>query len=117
MTDILKTIKDKLQTLSPHVYYGTAEQLKEWNYIVFLRDHISGLEDKLKMSVYYRVGVVSEGYIEPGTALRVLEAMTSIPGMKIASEQVSFSYIKKPNTNTVVEVMELMFVKAESRQR
>lgn len=110
--NLLQRIEEKLKELDPNVYYGLADRQNKWDYIVYARDKTevnSGLTSK---SVHIRVAVVRENYIEEDMEEKLLEAMKAIPGLKKTQEPVVYTYLKKPNTNTIVEIMEMEFAKA-----
>lgn len=111
---LLSTIRDKLLTVNKNVFYGSADQLNEWDYIVFMRQR-TNITDRIKKALYFSVAVVAEDYIEEDMEEKVIKAMTSIPGMKVADSDISYEYTIKPNTNTVVELMVITFVKGAAR--
>lgn len=109
---LLEEIRDKLQNVDPKVYYGLAEKTEPWNYIVFRRNRIKHSVNKTGKTRYYSVAVIREDYIEEGIEDKVIAEMRKIPGMKVSQDDISYDYVKKPNTNTVVEIMEIPFCKA-----
>lgn len=116
MEDIRKTIQGKLETLGLPVFYGTADKVDDWNYIVFRRLNISGLKDKLAKTEYFQVFVISENAAEPEIDEKVISAMLEIPGMKVAGGEAEFDYTKKGNTNMNVEIVGISFCKARSKR-
>lgn len=117
---ILDDIKKKLEEIDPLVYYGAVPPLTEeekelssaWNYIVFNRTSIKKSSNGTSYSKYFEVHVVRENFVPEDMDIEVREKMTSIAGMKDAGVDVTFDYITKPNTQEVVEMMTLTFVKA-----
>lgn len=109
---LLEEIRDKLKNVDPKVYYGLAEKTEPCNYIVFRRNRIKHSANKTGKTHYYSVAVVREDYVEEGIENKIIEEMRKIPGMKVSQEDISYDYAKKPNTNKVVEIMEIPFCKA-----
>ena len=114
--EILTKIKEQLEKVNSNVYYGSAgtlgangKQLDKWNYIVFRR--LKSTASSTKRNDYYIVAVVNEEYIEEDTAEKIIESMTAIPGVKVANQDITYGYETKPNTNTVIEIMVLTFVR------
>lgn len=115
---ILEDIEAKLQELQYTVFYGLAgdttpdgKEMTEWNYIVFMRNAISMGTNKRELSDHYTVAVVHEDYIPDGLAESVIAKMQEIPGMRV-SNNIRFAYTSKPNTNTIVEVLTIEFIRA-----
>lgn len=112
---ILDDIKSKLQTVDENVYYGLADRNKaedEWNYIVFNRRTSDPSPNKTGYSDYFDVAIVREDYIPEGIDEQVISAMTEIKGMRLTSEGGEYGYTRKGNTNAVVELLVLHFVRA-----
>lgn len=112
---LLQVVETKLKELDPNVYYGLADQQNEWNYIVFSRSDTQISENRTAKGKYIRVAVVRENFIEEGMEDLLLETMKSIPGLRKTQEPIAYTYMRKPNTNVVVEIMEAEFVKAVKR--
>lgn len=110
---LLTEIEKQLKTVDEKVYYGLANDEKDWNYIVFCRNKTNISTNKTGKTRYYSVAVVREGYIEEDMEEKVISAMCMIPGMKLSQEPTAYNYVKKPNTNMAVEIMEMVFCKAE----
>lgn len=109
---MLEEIKNKLLELDPNVYYGLADKQNEWNYIVFARHRTKLSENNTGKTEYYSVAVVRENYVEEEILDNLIDKMRKIPGIRIAKEDAGYSCIKKPNTNMVVEIMEVTFCRA-----
>lgn len=112
---ILKTIKDKLQEVDPNVFYGMVDDSmreSEWDYIVFNRKITKPGNEKTGYSHYFTVSIIRENFIPEGLDLTVIEKMREIPGMKLAGTDMEYNYTAKPNTNIVVEMLSIDFVKA-----
>ena len=56
-----------------------------------------------------------EEFIDDETIFGVIDAMESIPGMRLAQGDMSYQYTTKPNTSTVIEMLMLEFVKPKKR--
>lgn len=112
---ILDVIKNKLEEIDSRVYYGAVSnsaQETEWNYIVFNRKPTKINQNKSGYSYYFSVNIVRENFVPEGLDTEVISKMTSIPGMRLADTDMEYTYIVKPNTNTVVEMLSIDFVKA-----
>ena len=118
---ILNEIKEKLKEIDPIVFYGMADEvdednnpIAEWNYIVFMRKSLSSNTNKTGYSDRFTVAIIRENFIPEGLDVNVIEKMDEI-GLKLASPDSPYSYTKNPNTNTVVEILTMEFVKARKR--
>lgn len=109
---ILNEIESKLKEVEKAVYYGLADERNQWNYIVFSRKKMTRSQNKTGNTMYYSVAIVRENYIEEGIEEKIIKKLEEIPGMKRAQNDISYSYVKKPNTNIVIEVAEIIFCKA-----
>lgn len=117
---ILEEIESKLKELDSNVYYGMAdskaiEKLNGWNYIVFSRKVLSADTTKNSYAEHFTVGIVRENYIPEGLDESVIIKMREIAGMRLASPDCQYSYVQKPNTNTVIELLTMEFVKPRKR--
>lgn len=110
---LLNDIERQLKTLDDNVYYGLADKENDWNYIVFCRNNTAISTNKTGKTRYYSVAVVREGYVDENMEERLIKAMEEIPGMKVSHESIGYAYMKKPNTNLVIEIMEMVFYKSE----
>lgn len=115
---ILEDIKAKLREVDPLVFYGKADETEisdEWNYTVFMRKSLSIGAQKREYSDRFTVAIIRENFIPEGLETTIIEKMCEIPGMRIASPDCNYNYTQKPNTNTVVEILTMEFVKARKR--
>lgn len=115
---MLNEIEKALKELDNNVYYGisTHNEKCEWNYIVFNRKKIkpSG-KNLLGFTDYYSITIVRENYIPEGFEREVIEKIEKDTMLKIADNEYMYNYLIKPNTNTVVELLTMDFVKAKRR--
>jgi hypothetical protein len=112
---ILEDIETKLKEIDDEVFYGMVDnsvETGEWNYIVFSRKSMSTSDSKKGYSDRFQVAIVRENYIPDGLCEQVISKMCEIAGMRIASTDCRYTYTRKPNTNTVVELLTIEFVKA-----
>ena len=112
---ILDDIKNKLEEVDPKVYYGMVDdEVMEtvWDYTVFNRTKLKSAGNKTGYTDGYDVHIVRENFIPEGTDLSVIGKMLEIDGMRLAGEDGDYTYVQKPNTNTVVEMLTLHFVRA-----
>lgn len=111
---ILEAIRNKLLEIDPNVFYGMVDPVMResvWDYIVFHRKPTKPSVNKTGYSYYFTVNIVRENFIPEGLDLAVIEKMQEIPGMKIAGNEMPYEYVAKPNTNVVVEMLSIDFVK------
>ena len=112
---ILEEIKQKLEEVDQLVYYGMVDDsVREtvWDYTVFNRVITRPAANKNGFSDYFDVHIVRENFIPEGIDADVIEKMLSIDGMRLAGTDGTYTYVQKPNTNTVVEMLSLHFVRA-----
>lgn len=115
---ILNDIKEALETVDSRVFYGMAGTLSDgdlWDYIVFSRAKLKPTGGKTGVAPTYRVAIIRENFIPEETIQAVVDAMSGIAGMRWTEGEAIFEYVKKPNTNTVVELLALDFVKPIKR--
>lgn len=118
---ILDDIKNKLKEIDPLVFYGMAddvdennEPITEWNYTVFMRKLFQSSQNKTAYSDRFSVTVIRENFIPEGLDVSIIEKMDEI-GLRLASPDCPYNYVKNPNTNTVVELLTMEFVRARKR--
>ena len=112
---ILQTIKDKLQEVDVHVFYGIVDMAMKdetWDYIVFNRNLLKPSANKTGFTDVYTVNIIREEWIPNEVVKSVIDKMTEIDGMRLASNDFQYNYTMKPNTNLVVEMLSIDFVKA-----
>lgn len=115
---MLNEIKTKLQEIDDNIFYGMVDdRMKEtvWDYIVFNRTVKRQNSNKTGYSDYYSVHVVRENFIPEGLEEAVIDKMLEIEGMRLAGNDGSYTYVPKPNTNVVVEMFSMDFVKAKKK--
>ena len=112
----LKDIENKLKELDPLVFYGRvrSKRVKDiaWNYIVFNRVKPSYSQNKTSHSDYYDVHIVRENFIPEDFDLEVIEKLKELPGVRLSSEDGVYNYTEKPNTDAIIEILTLHFVRA-----
>ena len=111
---LLNEIKEKLQELDENVFYGMVDNsMMEtvWNYIVFNRKTLTVNKNRTGYSEYFGVHIVRENFIPEGLATSVIDKMREINGMRLVESDAVYTYIEKPNTNVVVEMISLEFVR------
>lgn len=117
---ILEEIKAKLEEIDPHVFYGMVDSndqdvQKVWNYIVFSRKSLSYSDTKKGYTDRFNVAIIRENFIPEGLEFDVINKMLEISGMRLANPDSQYNYTLKPNTNTVVELLTMEFVKPRKR--
>lgn len=112
---ILIDIEEKLKAIDPNTYYGMVDESRAetvWDYIVFNRARIRHSSNRTSSSDFFDVHVIRENYIPDGMEDEVINALCDLPGVRLAGEDTEFSYVQKPNTNIVVEMMTISFLRA-----
>lgn len=115
---ILDEIRNQLETVDPNVFYGLVddERLKQLDfvcdYIVFNRVKPSYGANLTSISDYFDVHIIRENFIPEDMDIAVIEAMSKIAGVRRAKEDGAYNYVRKPNTNAVLEMLTLHFVRA-----
>lgn len=115
---ILNDIQSKLLEIDPNVFYGTAAKLdkeKPWDYIVFSRRVMRQNQAKTGYADSFEVAVVREEFVPDGLPERVIEALTSIKGVRLSDRDILYDYKVKPNTSDTVEMIAMEFVKPRKR--
>ena len=113
---ILTDIEAKLKEIDPNVYYGMVDESQAetfWNYIVFNRVSINHSANKTAATDRFEVHVIRENYIPDGLEDEVVSKLMEIPGVRLTSEDSTFDYVQKPNTNIVVEMITIPFLRAK----
>ena len=113
---LLNDVKNKLEEIDPNVHYGlmtkNPEDVPVWDYIVFNRTKLRHGADKNSLGDLFEVHIVREDFIPEGLDTAVIAKMREIPGVRPTADDGSFDYMQKPNTDTVVEMLTLTFVRA-----
>ena len=115
---LLNDIKEKLQEIEPNVFYGMVDPVMretEWNYSVFERKKLSFNENKTSASQYFTLHIIREEFIPEGLEFEMIKKVLEIPGMRLSSQDGEYDYVAKPNTNTVVEMFSIDFVKPKKQ--
>jgi hypothetical protein len=110
---ILNDIKEKLKEIDNNVFYGMVDNsMKEtlWNYIVFNRNKLSINQNKTSNSEYYSIHIIRENFIPEGLEIEVVNKMLEINGFRVVGDG-TYNYVEKPNTNVVVEMFSIDFVR------
>lgn len=112
---ILDDIKTKLEEIDQKVYYGMVdEEVREivWDYIVFNRSTLKAHPNRTGYVDYYDVHIIRENFVPEGLEIEVINKMLEISGMRLADGDNTYTYVQKPNTNIVIEMLTLHFVRA-----
>lgn len=113
---LLNDVKNKLEEIDPNVHYGLMtkepEEVPVWDYIVFNRVKLRQGQDKNSLGDLFEVHIVREDFIPEELDTEVIAKMREIPGVRPASSDGTYLYTRKPNTDTVVEMLTLTFVRA-----
>lgn len=109
---MLNVIRDKLKSLKlgPVEYGRVNNDPNEWNYVVFARRNMSRAgKSRNDLNRYYTVVIVHEDYIPEGTEVEVIKALTDIPGLHLAQDDIQYDYTVKRNSDTIVEMAVMTF--------
>ena len=112
---LLTDIEAKLQEIDPKVFYGMVDNSVNetvWNYIVFNRTTLGFPANKTGASDYFDVSIIRENFIPEGIDTEIIQKLNALPGVRLAANDGEFNYVLKPNTNIVVEMLTLHFVRA-----
>lgn len=115
---ILTDIEAKLKEIDPHTYYGMVSESRAktvWDYIVFNRTTISHSSNKTAASDRFSVHVIRENYIPDGLEDEIIDKLCALNGVRLAGDDTAFTYVQKPNTDIVVEMMTIFFVRARKK--
>lgn len=116
---ILDDIKSKLSEVDPNVHYANVpiSKLNEpWDYLVFSRRGMRRSANRTGWVDVYEVSIIREEYIPDGLPEQVIDAVTSIPGMRSAEQEFDYDYANKPESDDVVEILNLYFTKPRKRK-
>lgn len=113
---ILDEIKQKLEEVDTRVYYGIVDESVKntvWDYIVFNRTKLKASTNRTGYTDGYDVHIIRENFVPEGVDLEVIGKMQAIDGIRLnVNEDGEYNYLQKPNTNIVVEMLTLHFVRA-----
>ena len=115
---ILDDIKKKLQEIDERVFYGMVDNsVREtvWDYIIFERYRKRINDNKTGFTDVYSVHLIREEFIPEGLEETLIAKMCEIPGMRVEGSDGEYTYIQKPNTDVVVEMFSINFVKARKK--
>lgn len=110
----LTDIEAKLQEIDPNVDYGLVNKNRKetaWNYIVFNRTGVKYSTQKTGASDTFDVHIIRENYIPEGVDTEVVTKLCELPGVRVSGDA-QFNYTQKPNTDIVVEMLTISFVRA-----
>lgn len=113
---ILNEIKKKLEEIETNVFYGMVDDSMQktlWNYIVFNRTVMKANTNKTGYTDYFNVHIIREEWIPEGFETEVINKMLEISGMRLSGADATYTYVPKPNTNIVVEMLSIEFMRAK----
>lgn len=101
------------------VLYGTAHQHENtlpWNYIVFNKEKFKkGGTSGTDLTYYWNVAIVHEEYIPEGLEEAVIDKILEIKGLRLADGDMPVEYLTKGDSNMVIELLQISFVKTKKR--
>lgn len=118
---MLNEIKRVLDTfdVGPVYYGGVPSKIPQssYNYMVYnragsvLSNHNNSISDR------YNIAIVAENFVPEGEIDQLMAALEALPGVTVDSGGVTYDYILKPNTSTVVELARFTIIRARKRGR
>lgn len=111
---MLSKINDALATLDLPVFYGIAGNMRGedlWDYVVFYRTATNPSASKRGMTDVFTVALVQENFVDDEKLSNLIKAVKTIPGVSVAQSGITYEYMVKPGTTTVLEAAEVPFVK------
>lgn len=116
---ILEDIKNKLKEVEENVFYGMVDPAMKdetlWNYIVFNRSIKKQNENKTGYTDVYSVHIIREEFIPEGFEEEVINKVLEVSGMRLAGTDGTYTYVPKPNTDVVIEMFSIDFVKPKKK--
>ena len=118
---LLTDIKTVLESIDPIVFYGLTptrihdaegHEVNTWDYITFNRIRLRSSMQKTSYADVFEVHIVREEFIPEGIDVEVIEKLTALPGVKLATEDGVYDYTMKPGTDNVVEMLTLTFTRS-----
>ena len=112
--DLKEKIYNKLIEIDSNVFYGLATQnflnnTPELNYIIYSGNGFSKASSKIDLVNYFTVSVIRENFVPDDTVQKVIFKMLSIPGIRLSDEKAENNYIRKGNTDTLIEITSITF--------
>lgn len=107
----LDSVKRALEALDPRVYYGLARDAEEevWDYTVFFRLPTRANPHKNVLTDHLRVAIVREDFVPEEAVLACCRELVKLPGVQLGDDEISYDYVRKPDTDAVVEVAVIPF--------
>lgn len=115
---MLRDIQRALEALGVPVYYGQAGTLTTedvWDYVVFFRRTLGPTGGKTGLAQTYEVAIVFEEFVPDEQVFACIDAMTALPGFRLADNGGEYQYTTKPGTEQVIEILTLDFVRPMKR--
>ena len=97
------------------MYYGMVDdsvKSSNWDYIVFNRTAVKHSTNKTSASDYFDVHIIRENYIPEGIDTEIITKLCELPGVRLSGTDSTFDYVLKPNTNIVIEMLTINFLRA-----
>lgn len=114
LVGILGKIQDTLEQFELPAYYGRTfcKEKDKWNYFVFNRKEFgkNGIS-KIDFNYYYQVHIIMENYIPEGFEQQIIKAIQENTRLKLRDQPMQFNYTTKNNTDLVIEMLTLEFIK------
>jgi hypothetical protein len=110
----LEDIEAALKEVDPVVDYGMVDKSRAetaWNYIVFNRTRLTASTQRTSFGDAFEVHIVRENYVPEDIDTEIIAKLCKLPGVRLAGEG-TFDYVQKPNTNIVIEMLTIPFVRA-----
>lgn len=109
----LDCVYDKLHALDSNTFYGLNPNVVNfWNYCVFFRVSSSFSLNKNSISEFFDVAIVRENAIPIDLCDCFIKNVCEVFGVKLADNNIDFSYVRKNNSDIIVEIAVIHFVHA-----
>lgn len=110
---MLNKLKKALEQFNMPAYYGQSTHKGNiWDYFVFKRSHTKKAgKSSCDFLQYYQLAIIKEDYIPEGFEFEVIKAVIEATGLRLADSDFTYNYTLKNDTDLVVEVLIIEFVK------
>lgn len=114
MLDEIKNALTGYEGMKEPMYGRVNNNFEEWNYFVFNTKTIRKAgTSKKDFNTYYQVHIVHENFIPEEMVFDVIKKVVAGTGLRLSDVAIDYNYSLKLNTNIVVEMASITFVKAK----
>lgn len=95
------------------------EVLKKWNYFIFRRKSSARSDKGSPIQTKYLIHIIHEDFIPEGYVDKVINSLESKDDngtkLKLCSDDITYEYIKKGNSDIIIEVATIVVTHPERR--